>query len=198
MSSTMKITHTSFFGLTVVYLLTVALSCSSNYESLVKNELDKNKKVDSLFFNFRLGESKDMYHKKSWHLNNSRKVVQGRSYFYMKKIFSDSKEENKSNDFGLEFTGKFNADKKLNLLDAKFYHILWVPWNEAYQAPKLLPRILDSLELWFPGNPFLEIETGNDSIPKMHVKIDGDRRFRVFVENSQDVAVKIDDLNEEN
>jgi hypothetical protein len=32
----------------------------------------------------------------------------------------------------------------------------------------------------------------------MHVKVDGDRRFRVYVENSQDVAVKIDDLNEDN
>lgn len=198
MSFTMKTIRTSFVGLAVAFLLSAALSCSSEYESLVKNELDKNKKVDSLLFNLRLGESKEIYHEKSWHLNNSRKVVQGRSYFFMKKVFSDSKQKNKSNDFALEFTVKFNADKKLNLLDAKFYHILWAPWNETYHAPKLLPRVLDSLELWFPGNPFLAIETGNDSIPKMHVKIDGDRRFRVFVENSQDVAVKIDDLNEDN
>ena len=86
----------------------------------------------------------------------------------------------------------------MKMLDVKFYHLLWTPWNEMYQAPKLLTRILDSLELWFPGNPFLEVKTGNDSIPSIHVKIDGDRRFRVFVENSQDVAVKIDDLNEDN
>lgn len=194
----MKITTMSFLKIFLIFFLTVNLSCSSEYDSLVKNELKKNQKVDSLFFNLRLGDAKDIYHAKCWNLNNSKKVVQGRSYFFMKKVFSDPKRKDKSNNFALEFTGKFNADKKLNLLDVKFYHLLWAPWNETYQAPKLLPRILDSLELWFPGNSFLEIETSNDSIPKIHVKIDGDRRFRVFIENSQDVAVKIDDLNEDN
>jgi len=188
----------SFFKLFLIFLVAVNLSCTSEYDSLVKNELGKNQKVDSLFFNLRLGETKDIYHTKCWDLNNSQIVVQGRSYFFMKKVFSDPKKKDKSNDFALEFKGKFNADKKLNLLDVKFYHLLWAPWNETYQAPKLLPRILDSLELWFPGNSFLEIETDNNSIPKMHVKIDGDRRIRVILENSQDVAVKIDDLNEDN
>jgi|TARA_B100000780_G_C21068711_1_gene429899 hypothetical protein len=173
-------------------------SCTSEYKALVKKELNKNQKVDSVFFDIRLGESKDIYHKKSWDLNNSRVVTQGRSYFYMKKIFSDSKIKKKENDFALEFSGKFNAKKKLKMLDVKFYHLLWTPWYEKYQAPNLLPRILDSLVRWFPGNPFLEIKTGSDSIPTMHVKIDGDRRFRVYVENLQDVAVKIDDLNEDN
>ena len=187
----------TLFKLSVLFLITT--SCSfSEYDTLLKTELKKNQKVDSVFFNLRLGESKEIYHKKSWDLNKSRQVVQGRSYFYMKKIFSDSKTEKKRNDFALEFSGRFNSEKKMKMLDVKFYHLLWTPWNEMYQAPKLLPRILDSLELWFPGNPFLEVKTGNDSIPSIHVKIDGDRRFRVFVENSQDVAVKIDDLNEDN
>ena len=194
----MKITIMSFFNFFLILLLTVNLSCSSEYDSLVKNELEKKQKVDSLFFNLRLGDTKDIYHTKCWDLNNSQTVVQGRSYFFMKKVFSDSKKNDKSNDFALEFTGKFNADKKLNLLDVKFYHLLWAPWNENYQAPKLLPRILDSLELWFPGNSFINIETDNNSIPKMHVKIDGDRRIRVIVEDSRDVVVKIDDLNEDN
>ena len=178
----------TLFKLSVLFLITT--SCSfSEYDTLLKTELKKNQKVDSVFFNLRLGESKEIYHKKSLDLNNSRQVVQGRSYFYMKKIFSDSKTEKKRNDFALEFSGRFNSEKKMKMLDVKFYHLLWTPWNEMYQAPKLLPRILDSLELWFPGNPFLEVKTGNDSIPSIHVKIDGDRRFRVFVENSQDVAV---------
>ena len=185
-----------FFKLSAFILLWT--SCSSEYKNIVKKELRKNQKVDSVFFNLRLGETKDIYHKKSWDLNHTRTVVQGRSYFYMKKVFSDSKTEKKRNDFALEFTGKFNAAKKLKMLDVKFYHLLWTPWNEAYQAQNLLPRILDSLEIWFPGNPFFEVETGSDSIPRIHVKIDGDRRFRVFVENSQDIAVKIDDLNEDN
>jgi uncharacterized protein YcfL len=192
----MKTMRSIFFKLSILILF--ISGCSSEYETLVKRELQKNQKVDSVFFNLRLGESKDIYHKKSWNLNNSRQVVQGRSYFYMKKVFSDSKIEKKRNDFALEFAGKFNTSKKLKLLDVKFYHLLWTPWNESYQAQSLLPRILDSLELWFPGNPFFEVETGSDSIPSMHVKVDGDRRFRVYVENSQDVAVKIDDLNEDN
>tara|TARA_B110000046_G_scaffold45140_1_gene50191 strand:+ start:57 stop:635 length:579 start_codon:yes stop_codon:yes gene_type:complete len=173
-------------------------SCTSEYKALVKRELNKNKKVDSVFFDIRLGDSKDIYHEKSWDLNNSRVVTQGRSYFYMKKIFTDSKIKKRENDFALEFSGKFNSKKKLKMLDVKFYHLLWTPWYEKYQAPKLLPRILDSLVVWFPGNPFLEVKTGSDSIPIMHVKIDGDRRFRVYAEDSRDVAVKIDDLNEDN
>ena len=185
-------------SLKLLFFFSLISSCTSEYKALVKNELNKNQKVDSIFFNIRLGESKDTNHKKSWDLNNSRVVTQGRSYFYMKKIFSDSKIKQKENDFALEFFGKFNAKKKLKMLDVKFYHLLRTPWYEKYQAPKLLPRILSSLVVWFPGNPFLEVKTGSDSIPTMHVKIDRDRRFRVYVENLQDVAVKIDDLNEDN
>ena len=73
----MKITTMSFFKIFLIFLLTVNLSCSSEYDSLVKSELKKNQKVDSLFFNLRLGEAKDIYHAKSWDLNNSKKVVQG-------------------------------------------------------------------------------------------------------------------------
>ena len=182
----------------LLFFFSLIASCTSEYKALVKKELNKNQKVDSVFFNIRLGESKDTYHEKCWDLNNCRVVVQGRSYFYMKKIFYDSKIKKKQNDFALEFSGKFDAKRKLKMLDVKFYHLLWTPWYEKYQAPKLLPRILDSLVVWFPGNSFLEVKTGSDSIPTMHVKIDGDRRFRVYVENSQDVAVKIDDLNEHN
>ena len=86
----------TLFKLSVLFLITT--SCSfSEYDTLLKTELKKNQKVDSVFFNLRLGESKEIYHKKSWDLNNSRQVVQGRSYFYMKKIFSDSKTEKKRN-----------------------------------------------------------------------------------------------------
>lgn len=75
------------------------LGCKSIYQKWVDQELQKNKKVDSLFFNYRLGESKESYHKKSWNLNHNQVVVQGRSYHLMKFIFQDPRTPENQNDF---------------------------------------------------------------------------------------------------
>ena len=165
---------------------------------MVDRELKKNVKEDSLFFNYRLGESKDSYHEKSWDLNHNKIVVQGRSYTFMKYVFQDPKTPEKQNDFAMEYTCGFNKERKLNNMKVIFSHVLWVPWNEDYHASQLLPRVLDSIERWYGGNEFVKYELKNDTIPSIHVKVDGDRRFRAYVENTQDIIVKIDDLDESN
>jgi len=174
------------------------LGCKSEYEKMVDRELKKNVKEDSLFFNYRLGESKDSYHEKSWDLNHNKIVVQGRSYTFMKYVFQDPKTPEKQNDFAMEYTGGFNKERKLNNMKVIFSHVLWVPWNEDYHASQLLPRVLDSIERWYGGNEFVKYELKNDTIPSIYVKVDGDRRFRAYVENTQDIIVKIDDLDESN
>ena len=174
------------------------LGCKSEYEKMVDRELKKNVKEDSLFFNYRLGESKDSYHEKSWDLNHNKIVVQGRSYTFMKYVFQDPKTPEKQNDFAMEYTGGFNKERKLNNMKVIFSHVLWVPWHEDYHASQLLPRVLDSIERWYGGNEFVKYELKNDTIPSIYVKVDGDRRFRAYVENTQDIIVKIDDLDESN
>ncbi|MBL6669181.1 MAG: hypothetical protein CNC91_00745 [Flavobacteriales bacterium MED-G22] len=174
------------------------LGCKSEYEKMVDRELKKNVKEDSLFFNYRLGESKDSYHEKSWDLNHNKIVVQGRSYTFMKYVFQDPKTPEKQNDFAMEYTGGFNKERKLNNMKVIFSHVLWVPWNEDYHASQLLPRVLDSIQRWYGGNEFVKYELKNDTIPSIYVKVDGDRRFRAYVENTQDIIVKIDDLDESN
>jgi hypothetical protein len=187
------------WNLMPLLLLTIAwMGCKSEYQKMVDRELQQNKKVDSLFFNYRLGDSKEAYHEKSWNLNHNKVVVQGRSYHYMKYVYQDPKTPEKQNDFIMEYTGKFNKSRKLNQMEVIFSHPLWVPWNAAYHAEVLLPRVLDSLVLWYGGNPFVQYQLENDSIPSIYVKVDGDRRFRAYTENTQDVIVKIDDLNENN
>lgn len=174
------------------------LGCKSEYEKMVDRELKKNVKEDSLFFNYRLGESKDSYHEKSWDLNHNKIVVQGRSYTFMKYVFQDPKTPEKQNDFAMEYTGGFNKERKLNNMKVIFSHVLWVPWNEDYHASQLLPRVLDSIQRWYGGNEFVKYELKNDTILSIYVKVDGDRRFRAYVENTQDIIVKIDDLDESN
>lgn len=185
----------------LISLLHFSLSifgCKSEYEKMVDRELKKNVKEDSLFFNYRLGESKDSYHEKSWDLNHNKIVVQGRSYTFMKYVFQDPKTPEKQNDFAMEYTGGFNKERKLNNMKVIFSHVLWVPWNEDYHASQLLPRVLDSIQRWYGGNEFVKYELKNDTIPSIYVKVDGDRRFRAYVENTQDIIVKIDDLDESN
>ena len=174
------------------------LGCKSEYEKMVDRELRKNVKEDSLFFNYRLGESKDSYHEKSWDLNHNKIVVQGRSYTFMKYVFQDPKAPKKQNDFVMEYTGGFNKERKLNSMKVIFSHVLWVPWNENYHTSQLLPRVLDSIERWYGGNEFIKYEFKNDTIATIYVKVDSDRRFRAYIENTQDIIVKIDDLDESN
>ena len=179
------------------FFLTI-LGCKSEYEKMADRELRKNVKEDSLFFDYRLGESKDSYHEKSWDLNHNKIVVQGRSYTFMKYVFQDPKAPKKQNDFIMEYTGGFNKERKLNNMKVIFSHVLWVPWNEDYHASQLLPRVLDSIERWYGGNEFVKYEFKNDTIATIYVKVDSDRRFRAYIENTQDIIVKIDDLDESN
>ena len=116
----------------------------------------------------------------------------------MKFVYQDPSTPDKQNDFSMEYTGKFNKERKLKQMHIIYSHVLWVPWNKTYHATALLPRVIDSLEQWYGGNRFVQYQLENDSISSIYVKVDGDRRFRAYVENTQDVIVKIDDLNENN
>lgn len=197
----MKKCNPTFLVVQSVFLFVLIFSlvgCQSEYDKWVDQELARNVKIDSVFFDLRLGESKEVYFKKCWDLNHDRIITQGRSYHLLKHNYTDTTEMDGKNDFYIEFQGVFNKDNKVKGLDAKFSHRLWSIWSQEYHADKLLPKVLDSLSKWFPGNAFTPFDLDSDSIPRVYVKIDGDRRFRVYPIDTRDVAVKIDDLNENN
>jgi len=76
----------TLFKLSVLFLITT--SCSfSEYDTLLKTELKKNQKVDSVFFNLRLGESKEIYHKKKLGFEQQQTGSTGAILFLHEKNF---------------------------------------------------------------------------------------------------------------
>ena len=101
---------------------------------------------------------------------------------YYKSRYTEKSISNFSflNKMGRNFVTHFMGNYLVNFLNA-------IP-RKMYKNDTYLQLNIDRLKY----------ELKNDTIPSIYVKVDGDRRFRAYVENTQDIIVKIDDLDESN
>ena len=80
-------------------------------------------------------------------------------------------------------------------MDIIFDYSGWSPWNEKYSSDSLMPVIIDTLEAWYPGNKFFDVQLENEV--DISVKIDGNRRIAVRRKDDRFVQAKITDLTSE-
>ena len=57
-----------------------------------------------------------------------------------------------------------------------------------------MEEIKDTLLLWFPGNDFFKLDLKKKK-SFAYIKIDGNRRIRIYKTDAKDVAVKIEDIS---
>lgn len=177
---------TRFFALGILLNSCV----QSEYTKLVKSELAKGVRYDSILLGIHLGDTQNEFREKCFALNRKHLTTEGPG-FYVQYLFADSLSHNQSTPIRLLFKPEFDNKDKITDMDLKFNYVGWAPWNRQYQSDSLKVRIITMLEQWYGGNKFVVAHTGDKDIP---VKIDGNRRMLVLEEVPQTVVVKVQDM----
>lgn len=185
---------TNWVALLFILSTTVSSCFQSEYEQMVKREQSKGIRQDSLFFGIHLGDTSKDFYARCWELNKEGVIQHGPKN---RNVRYNMETEN-GDKIMMLFYPAFDKESKVRKMDVEFSYESWAPWNEQYKADKLLPVVRDTLETWFPGNPFIHMEF-DKGIKEVWVKVDGNRRISMSADDEQLVFVKIIDmLNKDN
>ena len=168
----------------------------SEYKKLVRNELKKNVKNDSLFLNLKFGERNEDYLDKIWELNKKGIISQADGeYGTLRYPLKLNKSKNNIGDINMDFFPRFNNKKRLDKLTIKFSHEAWAPWNKELFPNKLIVKVMDTIIKWYKGNDFLEAYNDiNNKKSSIFYKVDGNRQFKVYFVEDHEVIAEVEKL----
>jgi hypothetical protein len=175
-----------------IYLFALAgvisvCSCSTpgeEYTKLVKKELAKGTRVDSLFMGISLGMTSKTFFGYCWEMNKKGIFTDGsNNTMVMYKMNSELKYPASMN-FYPDF-----YENKIYHMRVNFQYNGWAPWNKALYADSLLIDVLRLYKKWYAGgNEFIQI---TDKVKgTIYVKVDGNRR--ITIGKYDDMVVKAD------
>lgn len=176
----------------ILSFLFFGCSFNSEYSNLLSRELSSGKINNQLFLGFQFGDSKDDYFDICTELNKKKIITSGGRNFSPEQILIPIEENGKK--IKMSFFGLFDNDRILNGMDIRFNFLGWSIWNKEYHSDNLIHQVKDSILRWFPGNDFIDYQL-EDISKNAYVKLDGNRRIIVYILDNKDVAVKINDLN---
>jgi len=157
------------------------------YNRIVREELAKHKRSDSLLMGIKFGMTGKEFFAYCWEMNKKGLFTDGNNNTAV--LYKIDKEFPQR--VHMNFYPTFDHDR-IASLTATFAYEAWAPWNHALFSDSLLPGVLDLYRKWFPGNDFLKI-----SDPKkgtIYVKVDNNRRIIVGRHDDQNVNVDYTDL----
>lgn len=163
----------------------------SDYTKMVKSELAKGVRKDSVIFGINLGDTRDEFYGKCFDLNKQRLVTAGPNGATVQYLFTDSIFHDVPTELRLLFIPAFDQNDVIIEMNLEFSYPAWAPWNEHYHADKLKEKVLKILMMWYKGNEFVIAKINDADIP---VKVDGNRRMLVYIKDHENVVVKIHDL----
>ena len=164
------------------------ISAGEKYTKLVKTELAKGQKVDSLFLGISFGMTSKAFFGHCWELNKKSVISDGaNNTLVLYKIDSALKFPASMN-----FYPDFYMDKIFNMR-ASFQYNAWAIWNKAQSSDNLFPDVVKLYKKWYPdGNDFLKIT--DKSNRTIYIKVDGNRRITIGKYDDMIVKVEYTDL----
>ena len=178
--------------ISVVLLGAVLTSCvQSDYTKLVKQELGKGVRRDSLLLGIYFGNTRNEFYGKCFDLNKAGLVMQGPGNKSVQHVFIDSSVHKKAAQIRLLFMPVYDSSQSIAQMNMEFSYTAWAPWNKEAQSDSLKIKAMKLLMNWYKGNEFINAKIGKENVP---VKLDGNRRIILYIENPQTVTVKIQDI----
>lgn len=177
--------HLYLIFVVIIFLMySCTLSTGEKYNKLVKTELAKGVREDSLFLGISFGMSNKTFFGYCWELNKKGILSDGaNNTMVLYKL-----------DTGLKFPASMNFypdfyQNKIAVMRATFQYNAWAIWNKAQSSDSLLPDVLHLYKKWYPkGNDFMELTDKTKGT--IYVKVDGNRR--ITVGKFDDLSVKVD------
>lgn len=163
----------------------------SDYTKLVKRELKKGVRQDSLVLGIYFGKTRDEFYGKCFDLNRDSLVTEGPNGATVQYLFTDSTVHDQPVPMRLLFIPQFDENDIINEMNFEFSYVAWAPWNDQFHSDKLILKVQQLLMEWYKGNAFVMAEINGQETP---VKVDGNRRMIVYIKDAQNVVVKVQDI----
>lgn len=182
-----------YLGLLINYslLLLLTIGCQSDYTKMVKSELAKGVRYDSVLLGIKLGDTRNDFYGKCFDLNKAGLISAGSGGASIKYVFTDSVIHKTPTEIYLEFVPAFDQRDVITNVDIKFGYPGWAPWNKHLQSDSLKVNVIKLLRYWYGGNDFVIANTKGTKIP---VKVDGNRRIFVEDKDMKSIVVRVQDL----
>ncbi len=175
----------------MLILFVSACTQRSAYDLMLNEELAKNVRNDSLFLGFHFGmEQKDFY-ASCWDMNKQGLLIQGPSNLSVQYYLDD---ELKFPAF-MRFYPQFDDQKNIYNMPMEFVYEAYAPWDMSTSSDSLLQDVKGLMEKWY-GDGFIYLED-KDGSRSVWVKVDGNRRIRIFKRDVAIVAADISDMTSE-
>ena len=145
---------------------------------------------DSLFFGIKLGDNREDFYGKCFDLNKQKLVTQGVG-FSVQYDFIDSLTQKKPMPMRMMFYGEFDSLNVMKGMNMEFTYPGWTPGFAGLQSDSLAKHTAMLLKKWYGGNDFVEVKMEQQDVP---VKVDGNRRIMIIMEDQHRVLVRIHDM----
>lgn len=170
-----------------VLLLYSLFSCASEYDKMEKRELDSGRITNNLFLGLELGMDRKAFYDSCTKMNKAGILLDGPTDLMVE--YEPTMPSGKP--AKMRFYPKYE-NNKIYLMQVEFSYDGWAPWNEDLTAEKLREDVVALFEEWY-GPGFIEV-TSEDKSQVVFVKVDGNRRIRIFKKHISTVRVEISDL----
>lgn len=160
---------------TIVTLVVGGCSPGKTYERRLEQELASGLRYDSLFMGLSFGMTEQEFYKHCYKLNRDSVVKQGSANL---SVQYDINEELKY-PATMNFYPRFN-DGAIFEMPVRFIYNGWAPWTKELSASKLA---LD-VKHWYEdiyGKGFITV--AHPMKGEAYIKIDGNRRITIYIEN---------------
>ncbi len=172
----------------ILMLVGLYTSCTrkSEYQKLVEAELSTNVRQDSLYLGISLEMESKEFFVHCWEMNKKGLLTNGVG----NQIKYDASEFFKERT-SMHFYPKF-VDGKIFEMPVEFKYDNWALWDEELSVDNLIEEVIDVLESWY-GKGFIKM-VNDDGTKTVWVKVDGNRRIRVYKQSISSVSVIFTDL----
>ncbi len=153
------------------------------YEHLVKKELARGSREDSLFLGIKFGMTSKEFYAHCWELNKKGLITDGNNNTAVLYKLNKELKYPASMNFYPDF-----RDNKIYRMKVDFSYDAWAPWNKPLFADSLQSDILNLYKRWYGDKNFIAM---TDSVRgTIFIKVDANRR--IIIGKYDDSHVKVD------
>ncbi len=162
----------------------------SEYTRLVKTELAKGVRYDSLVFTIKFGDTQNDFFGACYDLNQQKLVTAGDGS-RVEYIINDSLFHTKPTKIRMLFFPTFDDEKKIAEMKIENSYLAWAPWNAEYQSDNLREKTIEMYEKIYKGNKFITVKSDDGDL---YVKLDGNRRIVISIKDAEKIDIRIQDI----
>lgn len=158
---------------------------------MVKEELGKGIRYDSILFGINFGDTRQDFYGRCFDLNKQQLVMESPGNNAVQYIFTDTLAPLKPKEIRLFFFPSFDDHDRIAEMQMEFSYTGSSMYDKSLEADSLKEHLKHLMLRWYKGNDFVFANVNNEKLP---VKVDGNRRILIHNKDARSVIVRVQDL----